>query len=204
MRKSLISPMTALRRPSGSPTRGRPCSAKLTRRLSAIAVRSSLSSDSTRIPQRPKQFDERRKLVVRVQAAWIRQHPDSRTFKTLRLRPNGGVFQGKGVAVGADAEKGEGLRAVAPHLCREAFAAGDKFQRLELVCGRGAAVHQVGDPVAAGEQLGLLGGVKLPVGEAGKMQRRPEAVARTGEVMAGRGRIQARVDADEQDLEARR
>jgi hypothetical protein len=50
----------------------------------------------------------------------------------------------------------------------------------------------------------LLGRVKLPRAKTGAMQRRPEAVAGTGEMESGRGGIEAGVDAAEQDFQARR
>src|SRR4029077_2386054 len=133
--------------------RGRPCRIKLTRRFSVIAARSRLSTASTGISQGPKQFDERRKLVVRIQAARIRQHPDCRTLEALRLRPNGGVFQGESVAVGAHAEKGESLRAVAADLVRQTLEARDKLLGVELVGSRGRAVDEVGDAITAFQQI---------------------------------------------------
>jgi hypothetical protein len=51
------------------------------------------------------------------------------------------------------------------------------------------------------EQLGVLVGAQPARREAGGMQRGPEAVAGTREVMADLGRAQRRVDADEQDPE---
>jgi len=46
--------------------------------------------------------------------------------------------------------------------------------------------------------------VKLSRGKSREVQRRPEPVARAGEVVAGGGGVEARVDADEQDLQAGR
>src|SRR4029077_20994474 len=103
--------------------RGRPCRIKLTRRFSVIAARSRLSTASTGIPQGPKQFDERRKLVVRIQAARIRQHPDCRSVDALGLRRNWAVFQGESMEVGADGGKGESLRALVADLVRKTFEA---------------------------------------------------------------------------------
>src|SRR5439155_24301458 len=154
----------------GSPTRGRPFKLKLTSRLSAIAARSRLSTDCTGL-QAPKQLDELGQLVVRIQAARIRQHPDLGAFEGLWLPPDCCLFQGKGVAVRAHAEERNDLRPVAPHLCREAFAAGDKFFGRELVRCRGAAVDEVGDAVAALEELVLLRWMQLASGKTRQMQR---------------------------------
>ena len=46
--------------------------------------------------------------------------------------------------------------------------------------------------------------MKLLGSKPGPVQRGPEAVAGTGEVMAGSGGVKARIDADEQDLESGR
>ena len=84
---------------------------------------------------------------------------------------------------------------------REPGAAG-----LELGAGQlrglgGGPGDQVRDaqPVA-GQQI-LLTGSQPPGGEARSVQRGPEPVAGPGEVMAGRGGVQARVDAAEQHVE---
>jgi len=46
--------------------------------------------------------------------------------------------------------------------------------------------------------------VKLSRGKSREVQRRPEPVARAGEVVAGGGGVETGVDADEQDLQAGR
>jgi hypothetical protein len=52
------------------------------------------------------------------------------------------------------------------------------------------------------QQLAVLLGRELARGDAGTVQRGPEAVARPGEVVADLGRAQGRVDAAEEDVEA--
>jgi len=81
------------------------------------------------------------------------------------------------LAVRTHAEKGDGFRAVAPQLGRDAFASGDELGGVELLGRGGAAVDEVGDTVAALEQLVLLGRVELSAGKTRQVQRRPEAVA---------------------------
>src|SRR5262249_2702007 len=127
--------------------RGRLCKVKLTRRRSRIAVRSRLSSASSGFPQRPKQFDERGKLIVRVQAARIGQHPYAGAVEQPRLRTDWSILQGKSVAVGAHAEEREGLRSVATDLRRQALAPSDEFCGIELVGRGGTPVDEVGDAV---------------------------------------------------------
>jgi len=111
-------------------------------------------------------------------------------------------LEAEGVAVGADAEKGDERGTVFSDLCRELFAPGDEFRGIELVGGRGGAVDEVGDAVAVLEELALLGGVELASAEAGGVQGGPEAVAGAGEVVAGGGGVEAGVDADEEDAQA--
>src|SRR6185437_10169436 len=62
----------------------------------------------------------------------------------------------------------------------------------------GGAGDQVGDAQAVAGQQVLLGRGQTARGEAGQVQGGPEPVARPGEVPAGRGRVQAGVDAAEQ------
>src|SRR6185503_3643112 len=112
------------------------------------------------IPQGPEQFDERRELVVRVQAARIRQHPDLGPLESFALTSDLRLFDRKSLAVRTHAEKGDGFRAVAPQLGRDAFASGDELGGVELLGRGGAAVDEVGDTVAALEQLVLLGRVE--------------------------------------------
>ena len=72
-----------------------------------------------------------------------------------------------------------------------------------LIGGGGSPVHEVGDAIAAAEQLALLRGMQEPCGETRSMQRRPETVARTGEVMPGKRGVQTRIDADEEHPQSR-
>src|ERR1044071_3501272 len=123
-------------------------------------------------------------MIVSVQAARVWQHPHAGALEQPRLRTDASILQHKSVAVGASAEKLERLRAVAGYLGGKAFAAGDEFGGIELVCRGGAAVDEVSDAVAGFQQLALLRRVQLPLSEAGAMERRPEAVARAREVEA--------------------
>src|SRR5256885_15247229 len=91
-----------------------------------------------------------------------------------RLRPS------EGVPIGAQAEEGNGRRAVALHLGREAFRPGDEFGRRQLVRRGSCAVHQVRQPEAMLQGERLLGRMKLARRKAGAVQSRPEAVAWTG------------------------
>jgi len=105
--------------------------------------------------------------------------------------------------VSAEPDKSDCARPVAAHFGGQPAAAGDQLVRRQLVRGRGAAVHQIGQAVAELEQAAVLRRIEASRREAGVVQRGPEAIARTGEVKAGRGGIQAGVDAAEQDFQSR-
>ncbi len=108
------------------------------------------------------------------------------------------------MAVGADAEKCHRRWTIAPHFCSEPSAAGDEFLRRELIGARGGAIHQVGDAIAALEQLALFRRMQQPVAEARRMQRGPEAVAGPREVVPRGGGVEAGIDADEEHAQAGR
>ena len=120
------------------------------------------------------------------------------------LQAEGRPAQPEGVAIGADAEKGDALRPIAPDLGDEAAPAGDEFGRRELVGARRGAIDEVGDAVAIAQEQPLFGGVELARREAGGVQRRPEAVSRAREVMSGGAGVEARIDAAEKYLQAGR
>src|SRR6185503_18846910 len=93
------------------------------------------------------------------------------------------------------------FRAIPAHLGRETPAPGDELLRRELIGARGGALDQIGDAVARAQQLALLRRVQLSRREPGGVQRGPETVSRTREVMPGGAGIEARVDAAEQHFE---
>jgi hypothetical protein len=84
---------------------------------------------------------------------------------------------------------------------RERLGTGPQLVVGELGGGTGRAVDEVRHADAVGEQLLVLVGAQPPRGEPRGVQRRPEPVARPGEVVARLGGPQRRVDADEEDPE---
>ncbi|CVM08033.1 Uncharacterised protein [Streptococcus pneumoniae] len=90
------------------------------------------------------------------------------------------------------------------HKRGQAGGGGGEILRGELVGAGGGPRDEVGDPNAAGVQLGevlglvAVGGVDQVPGEPGTVQGWVEAVAAAGEVRTGGGGPQAGVDADEQ------
>src|SRR5439155_16766589 len=73
----------------------------------------------------------------------------------------------------------------------------------ELVRARGRAVDEVRDAQPSPKERRSFPRLEQPIGEAGGMERAPEAVSRPREVKAHRAGPEARVDADEEDVERR-
>ena len=93
----------------------------------------------------------------------------------------------------------EGLQPGAP---RPEFGGG------EFIGPGGRAIHQVGDPDTTLHQVRAVllchrpTAVKITINDAGEAQRRIETVARVRKVRLGCGRPQARIDPDEEQLQA--
>jgi hypothetical protein len=143
-------------------------------------------------------------LIVCIEAARIGQDPHYCALEPLRLLADGGGLDAESVAVGSNAEEGDDARAIAPDLGRETLASGEELGGCDLLGAGRRPVDEIGDAVAVAQQLALLGWMQQARAEAGAMQRRPETVARTGEVMPGKRGIQARIDADEERAQLRR
>ncbi len=138
---------------------------------------------------------------MRVEPAGIGQQPHRRAFNLLALQPQHGFGALEPCAVRAQPQKANEARAVGAHGFLKAARAGTVFfggQLLRRGCG---APHHAGNAITKARQLGLLSRIKAARRNARKLQRRPETIARVGEVVAGRTRIEARIDADEKHLE---
>ena len=140
---------------------------------------------------------------MRIEAARVREHPEPGIADGLRLPAEHGMRPIECDAVGADADYGDDPRPIAPDFAFERPPAGSQFVVVELGGACGGAGDEVGDPAAACQQLELIRRREPPRREAGGMERRPESVAGTGEMLPLRGRHQARVDADKEDVEIR-
>jgi hypothetical protein len=140
---------------------------------------------------------------VGVEAARVRQDPDGPPGQPLLLQPPRRVAAPERGAVRRQAEDGDQPRAQPPDGRLELARAGAQLGRVELGRRPRRAVRDVRDADPVREQLGVLLGAQPARGEAGGVQRRPEAVARPCEVVADLRGAQRRVDADEEDAQAR-
>ena len=105
-------------------------------------------------------------------------------------------------AISADAHNGEITRFITKNFAREDRAAFDELGRRELVCRGGGARDDVRHAATIIQQQRVFVRRQKARREAGAVDRGPEAVSRTSEVMADRGGVQAGIDAAEQDVEA--
>src|SRR6266540_5974177 len=108
------------------------------------------------------------------------------------------------MAIGANTQEGHGFRAIAPELKGEPLATSNEILRRKLIRSGGSAIYEIGDAVSASQQLALLRRQECLGCKTGRMQRRPETVTRAREVVAGGGRVQPWIDADEQHAQAGR
>lgn len=145
--------------------------------------------------------DQIAQLVVRVQAARVRQDECTSAREALGLGPDRRIALAGRDAVGADAEERDDARSEAVDLLRERRGALEVLLSRELGCRGGCERYDVGDADAGAEQLPLLGRVEQARAEPSAVQRLPEAVTRACEMVPDGRRVQARVDADEEDVE---
>jgi hypothetical protein len=123
----------------------------------------------------PAQFSERPRevggLVVRVQAARVRKHPQQRPSHVFGLTADRRGRSIEGDAVGADADHGNGARPIAAHRPFEPLPAGTQLVVAELVraCGGARLViptpHASSSPHCRGSSLV---GVKPAAASAGQ------------------------------------
>ena len=152
----------------------------------------------------PEEFGERRQLVVGVEAARVGQDPQAARAETLGLRTDHGLRVDRRRSRYAETPRMAMTgRSIALRGLEEAAAAVADLVGSELGGGRGRAVDEVGDAEAGLEHGVAVPGRQESIGEARGVERRPEAVARPGEMAPGGARVAARVDAAEEDAQVR-
>ena len=119
---------------------------------------SPMPADLSAETQAALQVDQRARLVVRVQAARVGQHPDLRTRQALGLRTERRLRTTERGPVRAESHECDRARPKLFDLSGEALAAPDQLGARKLVGRSGAAVHQIGEPVSLMQQFRLLAG----------------------------------------------
>src|SRR2546427_2489726 len=100
-----------------------------------------------------------------------------------------------------DAQDSDDIRSEPGDLRLERAASGPELVRGQLRRRGGRPVDQVRDAEAYGRQILIVERRPLALGEARAVERLPEAVARPGEVVPDRPRVQPRIDAHEHHVE---
>lgn len=143
------------------------------------------------------------RLVVGVEPARVREDPDRAAGEIFVLQADDGVAAAERGAVGGEADDRDQAWPVLADDALELPRARAQLGVGQLGGRARRPRSDVRDADAVREQLGVLVRAQAPQREARRVQRRPETVARSREVVAGLRGVQRRVDADEQDLKAR-
>src|SRR5205814_2645726 len=158
---------------------------------------------SERATQSAEGASQRGHLVARRPSARVGQHPDSRAGDRLVLRARARPRTAEGDPIRAYTDERDHPRAVATDLSLDPAPPPAQVVRCELVRARGRAVDEVRDAQPSPKERRSFPRLEQPIGEAGGVERAPEAVSRPREVKAHRAGPKTRVDADEEDVERR-
>src|SRR5215475_9496499 len=101
-----------------------------------------LSRGQTKLVEQPRQMCG---LVVRIQSARVRQHPETRVCELLRLKAESGLRTVECGSIGCQTDDGRESRLVTPYLALEAFRTTFQFVAGQLVRRRGRTIDQIGD-----------------------------------------------------------
>ena len=140
--------------------------------------------------------------VICVETARVGQHPDERAGQAILLRSKNGAGAIERGSIGADADHRDDAGLIAPYLAFEPLPACSKLIGPELVSGNSGAGDEIGNAAPARQQFLLFPGLEPARRESGSVQGRPEPVAGPRKMVAGGGRVQAGIDAAEQDIES--
>ena len=157
-----------------------------------------------RIVEFAKRTREIGRAMVCVEAARVRENPHQGMAQSFRLRAQVCQRSIEGHTIGGDSDDGDHSRAIASHLCFQFLSPASQLVGGQFRRRHGGSIDEVGDPAADFEQFLLLPWFEEPWRESGGVERRPEAIARPCEVMAGSPGVQAGVDAAEEHIEIRR
>ena len=145
---------------------------------------------------------ERLRGPVRVEPARVRQHPHPGGTEWFCRRSDLCPTVPERGPVRRDTQHREPARTMARDLVPQLVAAGAELLDAQLGRPRAGPGHHVGQAETERRQQLLLIRPEQPGREAGRVQRGPEPVPGASEVVAGRCRPQARVDAAEEHRQA--
>lgn len=125
--------------------------------------------------------------MIRVETARVGEDPHDRTSESLRLSSEAGLRLIERHSERADSDDRDGARLIATHTALKASASSTQLRRIELIRRDRATRDEIRDSTAACEQRATFPGREQARGEPGRVQRRPESIARPREVAAGSG-----------------
>ena len=140
--------------------------------------------------------------MVGIQPAGVRQHPKLCLLEQLRLRADRGPRLIESETIRSDSHNRYRSRAITADLPCQSLPPSPKLIGVEFGRARRRPGNQIGDTDPIVEQESLLPGAHQPVGKACQVKRRPESIARAGEVMPGCGGIESGIDAAEEDIQS--
>jgi len=142
-----------------------------------------------------------RGLVMGVEAAGVGKQPGMAAAEAGLLKSHACVFNPGDDTVWVEADKRDNCRAPSFDLDLQTLAPGAQFVVGEFVGTGGGALDDVGDAKVEVKQEGFFKRREEARREAASIEGRPKAVARTTEMVADGGGIEAGIDADKQDDE---
>ncbi len=181
-------------------SRRRPVSVRWT--PSAVFERSrrlsGLHCGEAKLPEHRRQNG---KLMIRVEPARVRQHPQAGGANPLRLSADDRSRSAERRAVGAETDYGNPSRFVASHFSLERATSRDKLFIAQLGCSGCCSPNERRYAISRFEQQVVFPWSQNTLGEPSGMKRRPEAISGTREMQPRRTGVQAGVDPAEENGE---
>src|SRR5262245_36961284 len=146
-----------------------------------------------------EQSCERGGLIVSVKAAGVRQNPGVAAAEKLLLKTDVSIFVSGDNSERPNPDDGDDRRPPTFDFGCKPLAARAKFVVGQLFCSSRGAPHDIGDAELKIENEIAFKRREKPRRKPAIMKSRPEPIAGSTEVPANRGRIQARIDASEQN-----
>ena len=135
--------------------------------------------------------------MVRIESAWIRQDPDTGRSNSLLLSPDPCMRSLESSAICSNSNNREPRRLELSNLPLERNSSCSIFLIAQLGGSCSGAAHNRGDSITACDQLIPLTRMQETIGEASRIQGRPETVAGFCKMKPRGSRIEAWIDSAE-------
>ncbi len=174
------------------------------RRSSRLERSQTNGSTPTGAAERDELSLEIGRLVVRVEATRIRQHPYLGAGERLALRSDDGLGPIEANAVRAEPDDGDPLRAMPANLSRERCKSVSQLLIVKFISACGGPRHEVGDAATIRRQETDLSREQQSIGETRREERRPKSIPGAGKMKTRRARIPTGIDSAEKHVKRRR